>query len=52
VDARAAAAAASVDAANRAACERIGREIEADLQRRIAAAGAAVAADRAAGEVE
>jgi hypothetical protein len=41
----------AIDAANRARCEQIGRELEADFQKRIAAAGAAVAADRAQGDI-
>jgi uncharacterized protein len=49
VDARTADAA--IDAANRATAERIGREIEADFQRRIEAAGRAVAEDRRKGDV-
>jgi len=44
VDARTADAA--IDAANRARCAAIGREIEADFQRRIAAAGEAIRADK------
>lgn len=42
---------AAIDAANRAAAERIGREIEADFQRRIEAAGRAVAEDRRKGNI-
>lgn len=42
---------AAIDAANRATAERIGREIEADLQRRIEAAGRAVAEDRRRGDI-
>ena len=41
----------AIDAENRTRCEQIGRELEADFQKRIAAAGAAVAADRAQGEI-
>jgi HK97 family phage prohead protease len=37
---------AAIDDANRARCAAIGREIEADLQRRIAAAGEAIRADK------
>jgi len=44
VDARTADAA--IDDANRARCAAIGREIEADFQRRIAAAGEAIRADK------
>jgi HK97 family phage prohead protease len=50
VDARTADAAA--DAAIRSKAEAISRELEADFQRRTEAAGRAVAADRAAGEIE
>jgi uncharacterized protein len=48
VAARAAAASGytAIDAANRATAERIGREIEADFQRRIAAAGEAIRNDK------
>lgn len=51
VDARNAAATAVDTYHNRRAAE-IGAEIEADFQRRVEAAGKAVAADRAAGEVQ
>jgi hypothetical protein len=44
VDARTADAA--IDAANRARCAAIGQELEADLQKRIAAAGEAIRADK------
>jgi HK97 family phage prohead protease len=37
---------AAIDDANRARCAAIGREIEADFQRRIAAAGEAIRADK------
>lgn len=37
---------AAIDDANRARCAAIGREIEADLQRRIAAAGEAIRTDK------
>jgi Escherichia/Staphylococcus phage prohead protease len=42
---------ADIDDSNRARCAALGREIEADLQRRIEAAGRAVAEDRARGEI-